>query len=111
MVSQYSAKGDEVYGIKNLMLVVARKLKMQGFIVGDPRGPGHKYAEEWTKNVSKWLADGSFKAVESETDGIENAAEGFLGMLEGKNFGKAVLKIADFDVSTSSYTFHRIYGA
>jgi NADPH-dependent curcumin reductase CurA len=29
------------------------------------------------------------------TEGIENAAEGLVGMLEGKNFGKAVLKIAD----------------
>jgi NADPH-dependent curcumin reductase CurA len=31
----------------------------------------------------------------SITEGIENAAEGFVGMLEGKNFGKAVVRIAD----------------
>tara|TARA_R110002060_G_scaffold49450_1_gene60377 strand:- start:142 stop:243 length:102 start_codon:yes stop_codon:yes gene_type:complete len=29
------------------------------------------------------------------TDGIENAAFGLVGMLEGKNFGKAVLRISD----------------
>jgi NADPH-dependent curcumin reductase CurA len=29
------------------------------------------------------------------TEGMENAAEGFVGMLEGKNYGKAILKLAD----------------
>jgi NADPH-dependent curcumin reductase CurA len=37
----------------------------------------------------------------SVTDGIDNAPEGFVGMLQGKNFGKAVLKIADSEVSTT----------
>jgi NADPH-dependent curcumin reductase CurA len=33
----------------------------------------------------------------SVTEGIDNAIEGFLGMLKGQNFGKAVLQIADLE--------------
>jgi NADPH-dependent curcumin reductase CurA len=31
------------------------------------------------------------------TKGIDNAAEGFIGMLAGKNFGKAILEIAPLE--------------
>lgn len=94
MVSQYSAKPDERYGVNNLMQIVAKRLIFRGFIVGDENmGPVH--AKEFTENMSKWLKDGSFIAKMSITDGIDHAAEGFVGMLEGKNFGKAILKIAD----------------
>ena len=30
---------------------------------------------------------------ETVTEGIDNAAQGFVDMLSGKNFGKAVLKV------------------
>ena len=67
---------------------------MRGFIVGDP-GFGDKYGKDHQEKMQKWLADGSVKAKLSVTEGIDNAAEGLIGMLEGKNFGKAVLKIRD----------------
>ncbi|EON67142.1 hypothetical protein W97_06395 [Coniosporium apollinis CBS 100218] len=96
MISQYNIPPSEAYPIKNLMQFVAKRLKMQGFIVGD-EGMGPKYWIEHQKNVQKWIADGSFKAKMSVTDGIDHAAEGFVGMLKGENFGKAVLKIADLE--------------
>ena len=65
---------------------------MQGFIVGDPN-MGPKYAAEHQKNVQKWISEGTFKAQQSVTVGIDNAAKGLLGMLKGDNFGKAVLVI------------------
>ena len=58
---------------------------------------GPKYAAEHQKNVAKWIHDGTFKAQQSITEGIDNAIFGFIGMLKGENFGKAVLKIADLD--------------
>jgi len=92
MISQYNA--TEPYAITNLMQVVAKRIKMQGFIVGDAN-MGPLYAEEHQKNVQKWIHDGSFKAKMSVTEGIENAPEGLLGMFEGKNFGKAVLTVSE----------------
>jgi NADPH-dependent curcumin reductase CurA len=103
MVSEYSRNEGERYGIKNLMYIVSKRLTFKGFIVSD-KNMGPPYAEERTKNVSKWLHDGSFKAKMSVTDGIDNAPDGFVGMLQGKNFGKAVLKIADPEVSSDNPT-------
>ncbi|USP79216.1 NAD(P)-binding protein [Curvularia clavata] len=94
MISQYNAKPGEQYPIRNLMQVVAKRLTMRGFIVGD-ENMGPKHAKEHQEKLQKWLSEGSFKSKLSVTEGIDNAVEGFLGMLEGKNFGKAVLQIAD----------------
>jgi NADPH-dependent curcumin reductase CurA len=94
MVSEYSTPETERHGIKNLMNVIAKRLTIRGFIVGDA-DMGPKYWTQRNENISKWLHEGSFKAKMSVTEGIDNAPEGFVGMLQGKNFGKAVLKIAD----------------
>ncbi|RYP27063.1 hypothetical protein DL767_007837 [Monosporascus sp. MG133] len=65
---------------------------MQGFLVGRPEfGPA--YHAEHQEKVRGWLADGTLRAKLHVTEGIDNAAEGFVGMLRGDNFGKAVLKI------------------
>lgn len=95
-ISQYNIKDpSERYGVRNLMYVVSKRITMQGFIVSDPDfGPA--YGQEHQEKVQAWIADGSFKAKLHVTEGIDNAAEGFLGLLEGKNFGKAVLKIKDY---------------
>lgn len=82
MISQYNLKPSEAYGVKNLMQVVGKRLKMQGFIVGD-ENMGPKYKEEHQKNVQKWIHDGTFKVKMDETRGIDNAAEGLLGIFSG----------------------------
>jgi NADPH-dependent curcumin reductase CurA len=95
MVSQYNLKPEDLYPIRNLMMVVGKRLKMQGFIVSDPNM--RVYSAEHQKNVQKWISEGSFKTQMSVTKGIDNAASGLIGMLEGKNFGKAVLEISPLD--------------
>lgn len=58
---------------------------------------GPKYFKEHQENVAKWISDGSIKAKLSVTEGLDNAADGFIGMLAGKNFGKAVVHICPFE--------------
>ncbi|POS84607.1 hypothetical protein EPUL_004598 [Erysiphe pulchra] len=94
MISDYNKQDHERYGVKNLVLTVAKSLTLRGFIVGDP-DLGPKYFEERNKNVAEWISDGSLITKTSITDGIKYADQGFVGMLQGKNFGKAALKIAD----------------
>jgi len=96
MVSQYNLKPEELYPIRNLMQIVARRIKIQGFIVGDAN-MGPVYAKEHQEKLQKWIHEGTFKAQQSVTVGIDNGIDGFLGMLQGKNFGKAVLQIADLE--------------
>jgi len=93
-VSQTSKKPGETHGIVNMPFVVGKRLTVRGFLVFDP-DMGPKYHAEHQKNVGQWIKDGSITVKMSVTEGIDNAAEGFVGMLKGENFGKAVLKIAD----------------
>lgn len=64
---------------------------MQGFIVMDPN-MGPKYAAEHQKNVQKWIHEGTFKAQQSVTDGIDNAVDGLLGMLKGDVSRTSIVK-------------------
>lgn len=92
MIEGYNCAPEKRYGVKNLFQLVAKHITMRGFLVGQP-DMGPAYTKEHQQNVQKWLADGSLKAKLHVTEGIDNAAEGFIGMLKGENFGKAVLKI------------------
>lgn len=74
------------------MQLVAKQLTLQGFLVATPNF-GQKYYKEHQQRIQEWLSKDEFKAKLFITEGIDNAADGFIGMLEGKNFGKAVLKI------------------
>lgn len=96
MVSQYNLTPEERYGVKNIGFVVSKRLTIRGFIQSD-KNMAPVYTERHQENVGKWLADGTFKSKIDITEGIDNAVDGFLGMLGGKNFGKAVLKIADLE--------------
>lgn len=89
MISQYNT--TDPYPIKNIHTVLVKRLTMRGFIVGDD-GFGPAYSAEHQKNVQKWIKEGSFKALTHETVGIDNAAEGLVGIFHGKNKGKAILK-------------------
>lgn len=93
-VSQTSLKPGETHGIQNMPLVVGKRLTIRGFIVSDT-DMGVKYTEEHQRNMQKWIKDREIKIRYTVVDGIDHAAEGFVGMLQGKNFGKSVLKVSD----------------
>ncbi|KIV96647.1 hypothetical protein PV10_00485 [Exophiala mesophila] len=90
-ISQYNLEEKDRYPIRNSINTVVKRLLWQGFIVSDPN-MGAKYSAEHQKVVGKWISEGSFQPKIHETVGIENAAEAFVGMLRGENFGKAILK-------------------
>ena len=43
--------------------------------------------------MSGWIAAGSLKYRESITDGIESSVGAFIGMLQGDNFGKTIVRL------------------
>ncbi|KAJ5816072.1 Polyketide synthase enoylreductase [Penicillium robsamsonii] len=88
LISQYNSAP---YPIKNIHNVLIKRITMRGFIVND-KGMGDKYTKEHQENVQKWIKDGSFKVLIHETVGVDNAADGLVGIFYGKNLGKAVLK-------------------
>lgn len=101
MVSQYNLPPEKQYGIKNLPYLFRKRLLIRGFIVSDP-DMGPKWIEEHQKNLGRWIKDGTFKVLIDETAGIEHGAEALAGIFEGKNFGKAILRIQKVSVCSSS---------
>lgn len=72
--------------------VLGKRIRMQGFIILD------HYAdrfESFRRDMEEWLATGRVKAREHVIDGLENAPLGLIDLLEGRNFGKVVVKVAD----------------
>jgi len=71
--------------------VLSRSLTIRGFI-------NYEFAPEhfatFLQTVSAGIRDGRIRYREDITDGFENAPATFIGMLEGKNFGKALIRVA-----------------
>ncbi|EHK98968.1 putative NADP-dependent alkenal double bond reductase P2 [Glarea lozoyensis 74030] len=58
-------------------------------------GGGGLNMDEHQQNLGKWIKDREIKVLMDVTSGMEDAAEGFVRMLQGRNYGKAVLKLGD----------------
>jgi len=87
MVAEYN--DDPPKPGPNLMQVVRKRLKLQGFIVSDhPRA-----FQTWPRTGAAWLKDGSLRYREDVAKGLERAPEAFIGLLAGRNFGKLIVEI------------------
>jgi NADPH-dependent curcumin reductase CurA len=75
----------------NLMSAVRKRLKIQGFIVGDR---WQRFAE-YRGMAAPLLRSGELKYREDIVDGLDRAPEAFIGLLQGRNFGKLVVKLGD----------------
>ncbi|HEX8113843.1 MAG TPA: NADP-dependent oxidoreductase [Kofleriaceae bacterium] len=70
-------------------LILTQRLKIQGFIVSE-------HPALWPKALAELgagVATGAIKYRESVAQGLEAAPAAFLGMLQGKNFGKQLVKL------------------
>lgn len=50
---------------------------------------------DFLRDMAGWIAEGSVNYLEDVTEGLDNAPAAFFGMLEGRNFGKVVVQVAD----------------
>lgn len=74
-----------------MMSMLAKRIRMQGFIISDynPRMP------EFLREMTPWVREGRVKTREDIVQGLESAPQAFLGLLEGKNFGKLVVQVSE----------------
>ena len=95
LISQYNAtKLPDGPNRMSLLMsqILIKRLTVQGFIIFDDYG--HRY-NEFAKQMSQWLSNGQIKYREQMVDGLESAPKAFIGLLEGQNFGKLVVRIND----------------
>jgi NADPH-dependent curcumin reductase len=75
-----------------LMSAILRKsLTVRGFIQNEF---ADSLMGEFLSRATGWVQDGSLKYCEDIVDGLENAPEAFIGLLEGKNFGKLIIRVS-----------------
>ncbi|MCI0338264.1 MAG: NADP-dependent oxidoreductase [Acidobacteria bacterium] len=88
MISQYNATAP-VPGPFNLINILTRRAKMEGFIVIDYLNR----AQEAIADLSKWYMDGKIKYRVDVVDGLQNAPRAVNKLFDGSNQGKLIVKI------------------
>ena len=88
MISQYSEDGRG-QDINHLIEAVLRRVTIRGFIVRDHEDERAAFE----RTVAGWLRTGEVTQLQTVTDGIDHAVDGFLAMLKGGNIGKALVRL------------------
>ncbi|WP_374443307.1 NADP-dependent oxidoreductase [Stella sp.] len=87
-ISGYNRLEQPDTGRRHLRTLLVKRARMQGFLVGD-------YAAreaEFEADMPKWLREGRIRYREDVVEGFERMPEAFVGLLEGRNFGKLVVR-------------------
>lgn len=80
----------------NLRPLLINRALIKGFLVSDYQ---HRQ-EDFLSDVSGWLKEAKLKYKEDAIVGLENAPRAFIGLLQGKNFGKLIVKVSEEPTAT-----------
>ena len=76
---------------RTMTAVLQKRIHMQGMVILD------HYADRYDafqREMGEWVRSGRVKLREDVVEGLENAPRAFIGLLEGRNFGKLVVRVA-----------------
>ena len=88
MISAYNETGAPV-GPRNIIQVVGKSLKIQGFIV-------IQYAHlrpQFMADMAGWIGSGAIEWEETVMEGIDQAPAAFTGLFSGGNTGKMLVRV------------------
>jgi NADPH-dependent curcumin reductase CurA len=88
-ISRYNEEKPQP-GPCNLFNITTKRLTMKGLIVSDWLDRRSQFEDE----VGGLFRAGKLKSKETVVDGIEHAADAFIGLFQGQNIGKMVVKLA-----------------
>ncbi len=89
LISEYNA--TESTPGPNLRPLLFNRVLLKGFIVSDHLAR----LGEFLKDCGGWLREGRLKHREDIVIGLEKAPEAFIGLLQGKNFGKLLVRVGE----------------
>jgi NADPH-dependent curcumin reductase CurA len=93
LIAQYNATGpgDGTNLLPETMRqILSKRLTVRGFINYDFAA---EHFSTFLKEVGAGIADGRIRYREDFVDGLESAPEAFIGLLEGRNFGKLIVRV------------------
>ncbi len=87
MIEDYN-KGSN-HAFRYIMRIIPTRLMIKGFIYTD------HLAEmgDFYRDMGKWVSEGKVTSRETIRDGIESAPDAFLGLFEGENIGKMLVRL------------------
>jgi hypothetical protein len=89
MISQYN-NTEPAPGPRNLIYVVGKSIKLQGFIVTQFAS----LRAQFLNDMTGWINEGRMKWEETIENGVENAPAAFINLFSGANTGKMLVKLA-----------------
>ncbi len=89
VLSQYNNDG-EPYGITNARLIFDKSLRLEGFVLSAHRDKLPAARAE----LEELVVSGRLRYRETVAEGIANAPAAFIGMLQGENVGKQLVRLA-----------------
>jgi NADPH-dependent curcumin reductase CurA len=87
-ISQYDTV-ERPEGLKNMVVAVGRRLRLQGFIIIDH----YDETGAFLRDVTQWIADGRMKWRETVEVGLDNAPAALMKLFKGGNVGKMLVKL------------------
>ncbi|MEX0943242.1 MAG: NADP-dependent oxidoreductase [Pseudomonadales bacterium] len=91
MISAYNNKGARSEGVTTLANMIYNRVTMRGFVVYE----FNHLRDQFLSDMRKWMAAGTMKYEETIMDGIEQAPAALIGLLQGVNTGKMLVKLAE----------------
>ncbi|XXM70378.1 NADP-dependent oxidoreductase [Lysinibacillus sphaericus] len=89
-ISSYN-KTDRDLGPRVQSKLIKSSALMKGFVVNDYSDRFKEGAAE----LGQWLSEGKLQYEETITEGFDKVTDAFLGLFQGKNLGKQLVKVAD----------------
>jgi NADPH-dependent curcumin reductase len=74
-----------------LLTALRQRVRIQGFIIFDH----YRRMGAFQQDMQAWLREGRVRYREELIEGLESAPRGLMGMLQGDNFGKLVVRVAE----------------
>lgn len=89
MISMYNAT-EPTPAPRNLASIIGKRLRLQGFIVSDHAD----LRDVFRRDMAGWIRDGRIVWEETVVDGIEHMSDAFIGLFQGENLGKMLVRVA-----------------
>ena len=87
--ADYNLEPEQRHGLKNTTFFIVSRLKMQGLVVFDYV---RQFPAAWAE-MTDWILEGRLKYREDIEDGLEHAPAAFVGLFNGENFGRKLIRL------------------
>jgi NADPH-dependent curcumin reductase CurA len=91
MISAYNNRGARSEGVTTLSNMIYNRVTMKGFVVYE----FNHMRDQFLADMRKWMREGRMKYQETIMEGIENAPAALIGLLQGENTGKMLVRLAE----------------